>query len=105
LIADETTSDSSDYLYSYQYTKEGELYELIISSPNILSNEGLKIGDNLEDMIRIYGEAYRSNVDAVTGLYSYFNGSEFLFIKIYDDVVNNFVISQSSTLNGIGGPL
>lgn len=70
-------------LTTYFDEDEERVYSIYFLDPNLPTTEGLCLGDSVDDMIALYGEAYEAEENA----YTYTRGETLLMIVTKNDMV------------------
>lgn len=84
--------DAGDLTFTFD--KEQNLYEIIVFDENITTTLGLKIGDSIDSMEKLYGKKYVSYQTDNATVYEYFMGNNYFYAAIEDNKVADWGISK-----------
>lgn len=85
---------------AFTYSSDGKLKAIAVSGADIPTAEGLKVGDSVAAMERIYGGGYKKDVEGYN-VFQYYNGSADIYLNIYysGDVITSYALRTFSSIN------
>lgn len=78
-------------IIAYDEGNGEHLYSVYLLDPNTATNEGLMLGDSVEQMVSIYGDGYTNNGSE----YAYYRGETILVVLAKNDVINSIEIRMA----------